>query len=132
VYGDRRWFVDQSRTKDRVVVAGRAAESDGESQNSRRFISLDSLTVAALRHYAATIDEERTGRGADPAHGLLAVYPAADRASKRSLLADSNPGRGVTFTRFRVLRSLVRRGSRLSMTWAWRYDGTGADDTARQ
>jgi integrase len=60
----------------RVVVAGHAAESDGKSENSRRLISPDSLTVAALRHYVATIDEERRAWGDTyPAHGLLAVYP---------------------------------------------------------
>ena len=60
----------------RVVVAGRAAESDGKSENSRRVISLDPLTVAALRRHVATIDDERQAWGDTyPDHGLLAVYP---------------------------------------------------------
>jgi integrase len=50
--------------------------SDGKSENSRRVISLDPLTVAALRRYVAAIDEERQAWGDTyPDHGLLAVYP---------------------------------------------------------
>jgi integrase len=60
----------------RVVVGGRAAESDGKSANSRRTIALDSLTVAALRRHLAVIDAEAEAWGTSyPTHGLLFVYP---------------------------------------------------------
>jgi integrase len=59
----------------RVVVAGQVAESDGKSENSRRTVSLDPLTVAALREYLHVLDEERAAWGPTyPEHGLLFVY----------------------------------------------------------
>lgn len=62
-------------TATRVVVAGRAAESDGTSENSRRVISLDPLTVAALRRHVATVDDERQAWGACPAAQAAPLRP---------------------------------------------------------
>jgi integrase len=63
-------------TSTRVVVAGRAAESDGKSDNSRRTIALDRFTIAALRAYVEMVDDERAAWGPTyPDHGLLFVYP---------------------------------------------------------
>jgi integrase len=60
----------------RVVVAGRAQESDGKTENSRRAISLDTLTIDALEAHLAMLDHEREAFGdAYPDHGLLFVYP---------------------------------------------------------
>ena len=60
----------------RVVVAGRAQESDGKTENSRRAISLDTLTIDALEAHLAMLDHEREAFGdAYPGHGLLFVYP---------------------------------------------------------
>ncbi|HEY6592851.1 MAG TPA: site-specific integrase, partial [Asanoa sp.] len=60
----------------RVVVSGRAAESDGKSDHSRRTISLDPLTTAALRTHVELLDDERAAWGPTyPDHGLLFVHP---------------------------------------------------------
>jgi integrase len=73
--------VDLARVKleirlTRVVVAGRAQESDEKTENSRRAISLDTLTVDALKSHIAMLDDEREAFGdAYPGHGLLFVYP---------------------------------------------------------
>lgn len=59
----------------RVVVAGRATDSDGKSDSSWRTISLDSFTVTALRAYVQVLDEERKAFGGDyPDHGLLMCF----------------------------------------------------------
>ena len=44
----------------RVVVDGKADESDGKTGSGRRVISLDSLTVAYLRRHMAMLGDERT------------------------------------------------------------------------
>ena len=56
----------------RVVVKGRATDSDGKSEDSRRTVSLDLFTVTALRQYIEMIDRERDAFGAAyPDHGKL-------------------------------------------------------------
>jgi integrase len=60
----------------RVVVGGRALDSDGKSANSRRTISLDTSTIDARKAYLAVLDEEREAfGGAYPPRGLLFVHP---------------------------------------------------------
>ena len=59
----------------RVVVDGRAHDSDGKTEDSRRTISLDQFTVAALRKHIAMLDKERSTFGASyPDHGKLMVF----------------------------------------------------------
>ncbi len=59
----------------RVVVKGRATDSDGKSEDSRRALSLDLFTVAALRRYVEMIDSERSAFGATyPDHGKLMCF----------------------------------------------------------
>lgn len=59
----------------RVVVAGRAEDSDGKTSTGRRTISLDTATVTALRGYVAMLDEERAAFGtAYPNHGKLMCF----------------------------------------------------------
>lgn len=56
----------------RVVVAGYATDSDGKTEDSRRTLSIDLFTVAALRQYVEMIDRERDAFGASyPDHGKL-------------------------------------------------------------
>ncbi len=58
----------------RVVVAGRAQESDGKSAAGRRAISLDSFSCAQLRMLIDVLQSERRAVGKDyPSHGLLMV-----------------------------------------------------------
>jgi len=60
----------------RVVVAGRAEESDGKTDSSQRTISLDVFTVAALRRQLAMLDEEAAAFGQAPAaQGHLFCHP---------------------------------------------------------
>jgi len=47
----------------RVVVKGHATDSDGKTAGSRRTISLDPLTTAALRQHIEMIDTEREACG---------------------------------------------------------------------
>jgi integrase len=47
----------------RVVVGGKAGESDGKTESGRRVISLDPLTVAYLRRHLAMLDTEREAFG---------------------------------------------------------------------
>jgi integrase len=47
----------------RVVVSGKAEESDGKTDSGRRTISLDPLTVAYLRRHLAMLDDEREAFG---------------------------------------------------------------------
>jgi integrase len=59
----------------RVVVDGRAEDSDGKFDSSRRTISIDPFTVAALRAYLAMLDKEKEAFGsAYPNHGKLMCY----------------------------------------------------------
>lgn len=59
----------------RVVVAGRPADSDGKTDASRRTISLDVFTIAALRRHLAMLDEERDSFGDTyPDHGHLMCW----------------------------------------------------------
>jgi len=59
----------------RVVVKGHATDSDGKTEDSRRTISLDPYTIAALRLYVEMIDSERDAFGASyPDHGKLMVF----------------------------------------------------------
>jgi integrase len=58
-----------------VVVKGHATESDGKTDDSRRTISLDPFTVAALRRYVEMIDREREESGDGyPDHGKLMCF----------------------------------------------------------
>lgn len=50
----------------RVVVAGKAEDSDGKSDDSVREISLDAFTVVALRRHLDMLDEERQAFGQRP------------------------------------------------------------------
>lgn len=59
----------------RVVVAGRATDEDGKSDDSVRTIALDPFTVESLIPYLDMIDQERTDFGSEyPDHGKLMVY----------------------------------------------------------
>jgi integrase len=60
----------------RVVVDGKADESDGKTESGRRVISLDPLTVAYLRRHLAMLDTEKEAFG-DSYHdsGLLVCHP---------------------------------------------------------
>jgi integrase len=59
----------------RVVVDGRAEDSDGKTDDGRRIISLDLFTVAALRKYVGMLDKERAAFGSSyPDHGKLMVF----------------------------------------------------------
>jgi integrase len=59
----------------RVVVDGRVHDSDGKTEDSRRTISLDQFTVAALRKHIAMLDRERlTFKPSYPDHGKLMVF----------------------------------------------------------
>jgi integrase len=59
----------------RVVVDGRAQDSDGKTEDSRRTISLDPFTVAALREHIGMLERERSAFGHSyPDHGKLMVF----------------------------------------------------------
>jgi integrase len=59
----------------RVVVNGHATNSDGKTESSRRTISLDPFTVAALRRFVEMIDGEREAFGISyPDHGMLMCF----------------------------------------------------------
>jgi integrase len=59
----------------RVVVRGRATDSDGKTEDSCRTISLDPFTVGALRQYVQMIDSERAAFGVSyPDHGKLMCF----------------------------------------------------------
>ncbi len=59
----------------RVVVGGRATDSDGRTESSCRTISLDPFTIAALRQYVKMIDNDRDAFGAAfPSHGKLMCF----------------------------------------------------------
>lgn len=60
----------------RVVVDGKADESDGKTESGRRTISLDPLTVAYLRRHLAMLDDEREAFGESYRRsGLLVCHP---------------------------------------------------------
>lgn len=60
----------------RIVVGGKAAESDGKSQSGNRTVALDPLTVGYLRRHLAMLDEERSAFGLGYAdHGKLFCHP---------------------------------------------------------
>lgn len=60
----------------RVVVDGKAEDSDGKSASGQRTISLDPLTVTYLRRHLAMLDEERAALGTSyQDHGKLVCHP---------------------------------------------------------
>lgn len=59
----------------RVVVDGRAEDSDGKSAAGRRTISLDPFTVTHLAAFAAQLDEEARAHGRAEPWPYLAVSP---------------------------------------------------------
>ncbi|MGC9668851.1 tyrosine-type recombinase/integrase [Planosporangium sp. 12N6] len=60
----------------RVVVDGKAIDSDGKTEIGNRTISLDAFTVAYLRRHLTMLDEERQGFGAGyQDHGKLFCHP---------------------------------------------------------
>lgn len=60
----------------RVVVGGRAEDSDGKTESGSGTISLDAFTVAALRRHLAMLDEERRSFEGDyQDHGRLFCHP---------------------------------------------------------
>jgi integrase len=79
--GAERQFVDLERAvleigDTRVVVDGRADESDGKTPSGRRVISLDPLTVFYLRRHLAMLADERETFGESyQDSGLLACHP---------------------------------------------------------
>ena len=59
----------------RVVVKGHATDSEGKTEGSRRTISLDPFTVAALRPLVEMIEGERDAFGSSyPDHGMLMCF----------------------------------------------------------
>jgi integrase len=60
----------------RVVIDGKAEDSDGKTESGNRTISLDPLTVAYLRRHLAMLDEEREAFGYGyQDHGKLFCHP---------------------------------------------------------
>jgi integrase len=60
----------------RVVVGGKADESDGKTESGRRVISLDPLTAAYLHRHLARLDAEREAfEGSYHDSGLLVCHP---------------------------------------------------------
>ena len=60
----------------RVVVDGKAADSDGKTESGHRTISLDPLTVTYLRRHLAMLDDERREFGTSyEDHGKLFCHP---------------------------------------------------------
>ena len=79
--GAERGLIDLDRAtleiaETRVVVDGKADESDGKTESGRRVISLDLLTVAYLRRHLAMLDTEKEAFG-DDYHdaGWLVCHP---------------------------------------------------------
>jgi integrase len=79
--GARRDLLDLDRASlliepTRVVVGGRADDSDGKTAASRRPISLDRTTVEALRLHLTMLDAERAAWGDDyDTSGWLFCHP---------------------------------------------------------
>lgn len=60
----------------RIVVDGKAEDSDGKTESARRTISLDPLTVSYLREHLAMLDDERKAFGITyQNHGKLMCHP---------------------------------------------------------
>jgi len=60
----------------RVVVRGRAVESDGKSDAGERDIALDTFTLTHLRRYVERINDERDAfEGSYPKHDYIMVGP---------------------------------------------------------
>lgn len=60
----------------RIVVDGKAEESDGKTESGRRAIALDALTVAYLHQHLAMLDKEKEEFGASYMdHGKLFCHP---------------------------------------------------------
>jgi integrase len=79
--GLRREFLDLAAAlltiePTRVVVAGKAEDSDGKTDTSQRTISLDPFTVEALRVHLSRLDEEAAAFGPSyDSRGLLICHP---------------------------------------------------------
>jgi hypothetical protein len=63
----------------RVIVDGRAEDSDGKSAAGRRAIALDPYTVKHLVRYVAKIDDEAAAHGRPAAYEFLAVGPTGEK-----------------------------------------------------
>lgn len=75
----------------RVVVRGRAVDSDGKSAAGWRIVSLEDFTVFHLGRYIAMIDAEREAFGDDyPDHGYLMVSPEGRRLHPDTITARFN------------------------------------------
>jgi integrase len=75
----------------RVVVKGRATDSDGKTEGSCRTISLDPFTVTALRQYVEMIDNERDAFGTSyPDHGKLTCFEDGRRLHPDTVTARFN------------------------------------------
>jgi integrase len=79
----------------RVVVNGKAEDSDGKTDSSNRTISLDLLTVAYLRKHLKTLDSERKDFGPDLRQQRQAVLPSERQAdpSRHHYAPVQPPGR---------------------------------------
>ena len=82
----------------RVVVDGHATDSDGKTESSRRTISLDPFTIAALRQHVEMIDSEREAFGVRLSdHGKLMVLrgwpPTASGHGDAQIQPPGRPGR---------------------------------------
>lgn len=60
----------------RIVVSGKAQQSDGKTQSARRTIALDPLTINYLREHLTMLDDEHRAFGtAYQDHGKLICHP---------------------------------------------------------
>jgi integrase len=86
-----------------VVVDGRVHDSDGKTEGSRRIISLDPFTVAALREHIGMLDRERSAFGSSyPDHGKLMVFEDGRRLHPDTITSRFN--RLVDLARVRRIR----------------------------
>jgi integrase len=69
----------------RVVVDGRAEDSDGKSAAGRRAIALDPYTVKHLACYVAKLDDEAAAHGRSAPYEFLAVGPTGERVHPDTL-----------------------------------------------
>jgi integrase len=121
-----------------VVVDGRAQDSDGKTEGSRRIISLDPFTVAALRKHIGMLDQERLAFGSSyPDHGKLMVFEDGRRLHPDTITSRFNrlvDLAGVRRIRLHDVRHTYatlgqRRGVAFNATFrAWREDGAVRDD----
>jgi len=87
----------------RVVVDGQVHDSDGKTEGSRRIISLDPFTVAALRQHIGMLDRERSAFGSSyPDHGKLMVFADGRRLHPDTITSRFN--RLVDLARVRRIR----------------------------